>query len=133
MDDHVLRGMARWPNVPAVYGWLALNRRGEWLIKRDPVRNPGIAAYIGRNYAADEHGRWFFQNGPQRVFVELDYAPFVFRTPPNSGPALTLQTHTGANVDALTGVWLDEDCAVLVAADSGVGLVDDRDLDRIAL
>jgi hypothetical protein len=28
---------------------------------------------------ADEHGQWYFQNGPQRVFVELQSAPFVWR------------------------------------------------------
>ena len=27
MDDAVLRSMAKWPNVPDVYGWLSLDRR----------------------------------------------------------------------------------------------------------
>ena len=36
-----------------------------------------FADFIARNYEADEHGRWFFQNGPQRVFVDLELAPLV--------------------------------------------------------
>ena len=82
MDDIVLRGMAKWPNVPAVYGWLSLNRRGQWLIKGDPITNPAVTAFIGRNYERDPGGSWFFQNGPQRVFVTLEYTPFVYRVLP---------------------------------------------------
>jgi len=58
MDDIVVRGMAKWPNVPAVYGWLSLDRRGNWLLK-DPasdsfgrIGNAALRAFIGRNYAA---------------------------------------------------------------------------------
>ena len=72
--------MAKWPNVPAVYGWLTLDRRGQWLIRGERVTSPVIAEYIGRNYARDSDGNWFFQNGPQRVFVDLEYTPYVFRT-----------------------------------------------------
>ncbi|HET8728586.1 MAG TPA: DUF2946 family protein, partial [Alphaproteobacteria bacterium] len=32
MDESVLRAMTKWPNVPAVYGWLQLDQRGNWLI-----------------------------------------------------------------------------------------------------
>ena len=59
MDDIVLRGMAKWPDVPAVFGWLSLNRRGQWLIKGERISNPGVTAFIGRNYEHDEQGRWF--------------------------------------------------------------------------
>ena len=79
MDDIVLRGMAKWPNVPAVYGWLSLDRRGQWLLQGERISNPTVTAFIGRNYERDERGCWFFQNGPQRVFVQLDYAPLVLR------------------------------------------------------
>ena len=77
MDPIVIQAMAKWPNVPNVYGWLTLDRRGNWLIKGDRISNPGVVAFIGRNYGADEQGRWYFQNGPQRVFVTLEYAPYV--------------------------------------------------------
>ena len=64
MDPIVIQAMAKWPAVPNVYGWLTLDRRGNWLIKGDRIANAGVTGFIGRNYAADERGRWFFQNGP---------------------------------------------------------------------
>ena len=131
MDDHVLRGMAKWPNVPAVYGWLALERRGQWLIKGEPVTNPVVTEFIGRNYEADEQGRWFFQNGPQRVFVTLDYTPCVYRAINGSDSPLEIVAHTGAHVAALRGAWIDEAGAVLVQGDAAVGVVDDRSLEAI--
>src|ERR1700693_3246190 len=73
MDEVVLRAIQKWPNVPSVYGWLSLDRRGNWSIKGEHIANPAIASFIGRNYARDEKGRWYFQNGPQRVFVTLVY------------------------------------------------------------
>jgi small subunit ribosomal protein S12 len=108
MDESVLRGMARWPDVPAVYGWLALDRRGDWRLK-DPAQgrfsrigNAALRAYIGRNYERDARGCWYFQNGPQRVYVTLAYAPLVLRLEGES-----LVDHCGrparAKVPALAG------------------------------
>ena len=93
MDPIVIQAMAKWPNVPNVFGWLSLARRGTWLIKGDRIANAGVTAFIGRNYAADERGRWFFQNGPQRVFVTLEYTPFVVNTASDASTAL--ETHIG--------------------------------------
>ena len=91
MDDIVKQAMARWPNVPHVYGWLSLDRRGVWRIKNDTVTSELIAAFIGRNYASDDAGRWFFQNGPQRVFVALEYTPFIYRCPWDANPDAALR------------------------------------------
>ena len=33
MDDIVKQAMAKWPNVPACYGWLALDARGQWWLR----------------------------------------------------------------------------------------------------
>src|SRR5688572_29243084 len=77
MDEIVARSMARWPNVPAVYGWLQLDRRGNWRIKGERIANAALREFIARNYHADERGCWYFQNGPQRVFVQLAYTPLV--------------------------------------------------------
>jgi len=43
MDEIVLRSMAKWPDVPAVYGWLALDRRGSFRIKTASGRFERIA------------------------------------------------------------------------------------------
>lgn len=126
MDPIVIQAMAKWPNVPKVYGWLSLDRRGSWSIKGDRISNPGIAAFIGRNYASDEQGRWFFQNGPQRVFVTLQYAPFVIST--SGAGTAALITHTGQAVERVTGAWLDETGSLLLRWSGGPGLVSDRDL-----
>jgi hypothetical protein len=131
MDEIVLRGMAKWPNVPAVYGWLSLDRRGQWLIKGERIPNPLVTEFIGRNYARDERGCWYFQNGPQRVFVSLEYAPFVLRTVNAERDPLELRTHNGKPVTQATGVWVDEGGVVLVDTEHGAGTVHDRDLERL--
>ena len=131
MDEIVRRGMAKWPNVPAVYGWLSLDRRGNWLIKGERIPNPLVTEFIGRNYARDERGCWFFQNGPQRVFVNLDYAPFVFRVVSPDGKPLVLEAHNSQPVAEVKGAWLDEGGALLLETDLGAGTVHDRDLDRL--
>jgi hypothetical protein len=131
MDEIVLRGMAKWPNVPAVYGWLALDRRGQWLIKGERISNPLVTEFIGRNYARDERGCWFFQNGPQRVFVDLDYAPHVYRIVSADGAPLALETSTGRAVATVRSAWIDEAGVALLDTEYGIGTVDDRDLDRL--
>lgn len=129
MDEAVLRGMARWPDVPAVYGWLALDPRGRWLIRGEHVGNPAVSAFIGRNYARDEAGQWFFQNGPQRVFVDLDYTPWVLRIASGKNEPLVLRYHTGERVVGVSSAWLDEDGMLLFETEHGIGLVHDRDLE----
>lgn len=131
MDDIVLRGMAKWPNVPAVYNWLSLDRRGQWLIKGERISNPLVCEFIARNYARDERGCWFFQNGPQRVFVALDYVPFVYRVVSPEGSPLALEAHNGKPVSTVAGAWIDENGSALLETEHGVGAVHDRDLDRL--
>ncbi len=133
MDEIVRQAMAKWPNVPAVYGWLALDRRGNWLIKRETIGNEALNAFISRNYLHDDLGRWYFQNGPQRVFIDLDCTPFVYRVTSGLNAPLALATHTGAGVNTLLGAWIDEQGTVLMHTDRGVGNVHDQDLDPLLL
>jgi hypothetical protein len=126
MDEIVSRSMAKWPDVPAVYGWLSLDRRGNWLIKGERIGNAALREFIGRNYASDERGRWFFQNGPQRVYVHLAYTPLVVRV---EGEGLV--DHCGRPFSGYETL-LDDEGSVLVSSDGVVALVDDRDLARFA-
>jgi len=134
MDDSVIRAMAKWPNVPAVYGWLALDRRGQWSIKNaasasfERVANTKLTEFIGRNYAHDDAGRWYFQNGPQRVYVSLAYTPFVYRIA--QVHPLAFETHTGAACTNLQLAYLDEGGNLLLVTEHGPGLLLDRDLPR---
>ena len=130
MDPIVIRAMAKWPAVPNVYGWLSLGRRGTWMIKGDRIANAGVTAFIGRNYAADEQGRWFFQNGPQRVFVTLEYTPFVVNTAGDASTAL--ETHIGQSIGKVSGAWVDETGSLLLRWGTGLGVLNDRDLARIS-
>ena len=93
MDEQVLRSLAKWPNVPACYGWLALDRRGQWRMRDEfaqqnnlsgsVITHPALIEFISRNYACDREGQYFFQNGPQRVFITLDATPWIARIIPN--------------------------------------------------
>ncbi|NIO40759.1 MAG: DUF2946 family protein [Burkholderiales bacterium] len=131
MDSIVLKSMAKWPNVPEVYDWLRLDRRGNWLIKDQRIGNRLITEFIGRNYHVDERGRWFFQNGPQRVFVSLSYAPFVLYTS-EAGISECLQTHTGVALETITGAWIDEHGTVVLRwPPLAIGSVCDRDLAKV--
>jgi hypothetical protein len=126
MDDIVARSLAKWPDVPAVYGWLQLDRRGNWLIKGERIGNAALREFIGRNYEPDERGRWFFQNGPQRVYVKLAYTPLVVHY-----EGERLFDHCGRPVQALE-TFVDDEGSVLIRSDRGIGLLDDRDLERYA-
>jgi Protein of unknown function (DUF2946) len=129
MDPTVVAALAKWPDVPAVYGWLGLTARGEWRLQAQPIGNAALREFIGRNYAGDEQGRWYFQNGPQRVFVTLEAAPWVWQVAQDAGtPAL--QSHTGVRASQLRGAWLDESGRVFVMTDLGFGLLDPRDSGR---
>lgn len=129
MDDSVLAAIAKWPNVPAVFGWLRLTVRGQWRIRNEPIDNAAIRDFIGRNYAPDERGRWFFQNGPQRVYVTLDATPWIWRVSLGAG-VWELRAHTGAAPQRLRGAWLDEAGRLFALTDLGFGLVDSADAVR---
>lgn len=131
MDEIVLRGIAKWPDVPAVYGWLSLDRRGHWLIKGSRITHSGVIAFIGRNYAHDAKGRWFFQNGPQRVFVSLEYTPFVYRVVNPTDATLAIEAHVGTLVTEISSAWIDENGIVLLETELGIGTLHDADLERI--
>ena len=122
MDETVLRSMAKWPDVPDVYGWLSLDRRGNFLIRNEKIGNRALREFISRNYQADARGCWYFQNGPQRVFVALAYTPLVVHF-----EGETLFDHCGGPF-LPEQAFLDEEGSVLMQARQGGGLLDDRDL-----
>jgi hypothetical protein len=108
MDETVLRSIVKWPNVPDCFGWLALDRRGQWRMRNEYIQanqlpgevitHAGLNDFISRNYASDDLGRYFFQNGPQRVFITLDATPWIARiTPSETGLQLLTQCDTVIN------------------------------------
>ena len=123
MDAEVVAAMAKWPNVPAVFGWLRLTARGEWRIRGEAIGNAAIRAFIGRNYAVDTHGRWYFQNGPQRVYAALELTPWVYRVDAQG----QVSTHAGVAPTTCLGAGLLDDGHLLLLTELGAGVVDDRD------
>ncbi|GIZ53203.1 DUF2946 family protein [Noviherbaspirillum aridicola] len=134
MDEIVRQAMAKWPNVPHCYGWLALDARGNWRMRDeraqalklpgDRIGNAALLAFINRNYLHDERGRWYFQNGPQRVYVNLDAAPYIARTEPQQGFVL----HTGEPLPPVDAAWMTEGGQLVLRAGDRIALVDDRDM-----
>lgn len=140
MDDIVKQALAKWPNVPHCYGWLGLDARGNWYMRDDRTQSQGpfttakgsllrhekLIDFIQRNYDHDAEGQWFFQNGPQRVYVELEAAPFVWRIADDKAFAVT--AHTGQPVDAISACLLDELGRLYLATPLGLGLVHTQDV-----
>lgn len=136
MDEIVKQAIAKWPNVPSVYGWLGLDQRGQWHLRDAAAQAAGgfasgapgakgsliehekLVGFIGRNYERDGQGRWFFQNGPQRVYVELEAAPLVWRLDERGAPI----AHTGS-VGQARGCVVDETGRLYLDSDIGFGLV----------
>jgi hypothetical protein len=127
MDDIVAQAMQKWPDVPDVYGWLSLDRRGNWLLQGERIGNVALNAFIGRNYSADARGRWYFQNGPQRVFVELAVTPFVYSLH-RMGGSIAVTAHTGIVAQRVAAAFLTSDSNLLLDTELGPGLILDRDL-----
>jgi hypothetical protein len=137
MDDIVKAAMAKWPNVPHCFGWLGLDARGNWYMRDDRTQAAGpfpaskgsllrhekLIDFIHRNYAADEQGRWYFQNGPQRVYVDLEDTPWVWRLQPDG----RVLAHTGAEAQTQESL-LDESGRLYLVTDVGVGLVHSADM-----
>ena len=142
MDDIVKAALKKWPNVPHCYGWLALDARGDWYMRDDRTQAAGpfprvkgsrilhekLREFIHRNYACDESGSWFFQNGPQRVYVELEAAPWVWRVQRQDG-GIVVRSHTGrgATVDA---AYVDEGGRLFLSTDQGFGIVHTLDMEE---
>jgi len=123
MDESVLRGMSRWPNVPMVFGYLRLDERGHWILQGRRLEHIKTIAFMNRNYDRDDHGRWYFQNGPQRVFVTLSYTPWVYRLTQGIPT-----THTGLAVNTVKNAWVDDQGRLLLETEHGPGLIHDQDL-----
>ena len=137
MDDIVRQAMAKWPNVPHCYGWLALDERGNWYMRDDRTQAAGpfpqakgsllrhekLVDFIQRNYEHDERGQWYFQNGPQRVYVELQATPWVWRIAANHA----VTSHTGQSAQVRAS-FTDESGRLYLETDLGIGIVHTQDI-----
>jgi len=143
MDEIVKQALAKWPNVPHCTGWLLLDRRGQWRMRDDaaqaagelgtPIRHEALLGFINRNYESDADGQWFFQNGPQRVYVELAYTPWIVRLHAADG-VLRLTDQAGAAFEP-TQAYIDDEGGILFSDDASparVAAMHDHDLELFA-
>lgn len=149
MDPIVEAALRKWPNVPHCHGWLALDARGDWYmrdervqaagpfpqVKGSVIRHEKLREFIHRNYLRDERGGAYFQNGPQRVYVDLEVAPYVWRLQPgpSGSDGVQVLAHSGEQVMQVNSTWLDEDgrlylACTLATVGPVVGLVHTLDM-----
>jgi hypothetical protein len=156
MDEQVIRSLIKWPDVPDCYGWLALDRRGQWRMRDEftqqnnlpgqIIKHQSLNEFISRNYARDTQGKYFFQNGPQRVFITLDATPWIVRMiPSDQGVKLLTQCQspiepTAALSDEKGNIYIVGNIAQAVYEESdraqfklqtteSIALLHDHDLD----
>jgi hypothetical protein len=145
MDDIVLQAMVKWPHVPHCYGWLGMDQRGNWYMRDDPVQAAGsfssgrpgakgsllkhekLIDFIQRNYACDDAGQWYFQNGPQRVYVELEVTPWIWRVDASGA----VRAHDGQEA-LFRQCLVDENGYVYLETSLGFGLVHTQDVGHVA-
>jgi len=165
MDEIVKQSLRKWPNVPHCFGWLGLDDRGNWFLRDDAAQARGsfleskgdrlehtaLREFIERNYTHDPLGQWYFQNGPQRVYVELAQTPWIWRLHPtptpsqvpatspaeksswretiqdNRGGLLTIKSHTGVATEFLQALE-DESGRLYLLTTLGVGVVHTQDM-----
>ena len=161
MDDQVLRSLIKWPNVPDCYGWLALDRRGQWRMRDEftqqnklpgqVIKHIALNEFIARNYACDELGRYFFQNGAQRVFINLDATPWIVRIIPSEvdsklmNQCSQIMEPTAALSDEKGNIYIignvaqiiynsitNENCQFSKSTSQTIALLHDHDLDQFA-
>ncbi len=149
MDAIVEAALRKWPAVPHCYGWLGLDARGDWYLrdtdvqaagpfpqaKGSRIEHDGLREFIQRNYAVDARGAWYFQNGPQRVYVALEAAPWVFRldaVPGEAAERWRVGARDGRSARCRS-CWLDEQGRLFIDCDIGFGLLHSLDTGVAAL
>jgi hypothetical protein len=134
MDELVKQSLTKWPNVPHCYGWLALDARGAFRMRDeaaqaanhpgDIIRHESLLAFIYRNYDCDTRGAWYFQNGPQRVYVELEATPFIARTDPELGFVL----HDRIPVREIDQIYMTDAGQLIIQSRQKIAMLDPSDL-----
>ncbi|MGO3870084.1 MAG: DUF2946 family protein [Alcaligenes sp.] len=137
MDAAVIDAMKKWPNVPAVSGYISLDQSGHWRhhpagdANQHPdqigerIAHQGLLAFFNRNYQSDEQGRWFIQNGPQRVYIRLDAAPLIVSLAEDQ---THLQDHTGRPVETIQAWFISADGMLYLHTSAGPALLAGRDM-----
>lgn len=129
------------PSQLMVYGWLYLNRRGQWFLPSGRITHPRLLQYLHHHYRFDpESGAMVVDLGPQKVMVMLEYTPWIYRVVKEGEERgwrrIKLETHTGKLVERISQGYVDEKGNLLIQSEWGIGVISDTDLallsDRIS-
>jgi hypothetical protein len=106
-----------------------LNRRGQWLLPEGLITNLRLIEYIGDRYHYDPGTKCMVvENGPQKIFVTLEYTPWIYRITPGRKGERIFTTHTGKAVLDLKEAFVDEAGNLLLLSEWGIGVFADTDL-----
>ncbi len=143
-DDFIQASLDKWPNVPTLYGWLSLTRDGQWRLHPkthilnvdthkqeagESISSPGLIRFLNQYYFVDEDGAWFFQNGPQRVYVALSAAPWILHLDTDNSARLI--THTVQTIERIDTWYFDEEGLLYAQTDKGFALIHRRDINAL--
>ena len=141
MDEQVIRSLIKWPDVPDCYGWLALDRRGQWRMRDEftqqnnlpgqVIKHQSLNEFISRNYARDTQGKYFFQNGPQRVFITLEATPWIVRMIP-SDQGVKLLTQCQSPIEP-TAALSDENGNIYIVGNIAQAVYEESDRSQFKL
>jgi len=95
--------------------------------KGSMLKHEKLIDFIERNYSVDAQGCWYFQNGPQRVYVELEATPFIWRVDEQGAIFSSARQTT-----TLVQVYMDERGWPYLQTALGFGLVHTQDVASLA-
>ncbi len=105
-------------------------RTGDKAIKGSKLTHEKLIGFINRNYSfevgAGGEQQWYFQNGPQKVYVELACTPYIWRLS-KEGEVLKITSHNGLAAN-YQGCQLDDLDRLYLRTDLGIGLVHSMDV-----
>jgi hypothetical protein len=90
----------------------------------DIIRHESLLNFIYRNYDCDTRGAWYFQNGPQRVYVELEATPFIARTDPELGFVL----HDRTPMHDIDQLFMTNSGQLIIQSHQKIAMLDPNDL-----
>lgn len=89
------------------------------------IQHTALNDFISRNYACDSLGRYFFQNGAQRVFITLDATPWIARMIPSES-GIQLLNQCGEKIEPQSAL-IDEKGNVYITGSITQSLSDQVD------
>ena len=113
-------------------GYLSLTPEGQWLYEDEKVEHPGVLRFLSAQLQRTSEGEYWVVNGPQRVFVKVEGAPFqVVLLEEVNGEFQALLDDGSEELLRLESVSIDEEGTLYTLVKYGKA-GDDKDLGHLA-